>query len=116
MAEAKKTKTVAKAVPTKKRKKRRNWVLTIAVIGFSLYIAVTIVEQQIKINKARAQLSELNDTISIQKINNEELKNVADAVDSEDLSSFSDYIERMARENLDYVKNGEVVYINIAGD
>lgn len=101
---------------TKKTKKRRNWILIFALICFSLYVAVTIVDQQIKINNARTELSELNNTISIQKIKNTELKKVADAVDNDDLSSFSDYIERVAREDLDYVKNGEVVFVNIAGD
>ena len=99
-----------------KYKKRRNWVLIIALIAFSLYVVVTIVDQQIRINNAKIELEELNKTISLQNIKNEELKRVADAVDSDDLGSFSDYIERVAREDLDYVKNGEVVFINIAGD
>ena len=107
---------IGKPKLTKKTSKRRNWVLIVALVGFSLYIAVTIVDQQIKIDSAKAELSELNNTISIQKIKNEELKKVADAVDSNNLDSFSDYIERVAREDLDYVKNGEVVFINIAGD
>ncbi len=109
-------KRLSKPKLTKKAKKRRNWILIVALIGFSLYIAVTIVDQQIKINNARVELEELNNTISIGKIKNEELKKVAEAVDSDDLDSFSDYIERVAREDLDYVKNGEVVFINIAGD
>ena len=101
---------------TGKYKTRRNWVLIIALIAFSLYVVVTIVDQQIRINNAKIELEELNKTISLQNIKNEELKRVADAVDSDDLGSFSDYIERVAREDLDYVKNGEVVFINIAGD
>ncbi|MDD6488194.1 MAG: septum formation initiator family protein [Clostridia bacterium] len=105
-----------KAKPSKKSRKKRNWILYIAVVAFSLYIVVTIVNQQIQISNAKTELEELNNKISIQKIKNDELKQVADAVDSDDLDSFSDYIEKVAREDLDYVKNGEVVFINIAGD
>lgn len=116
MPEIIKKRIVGKSTLTKKSKKRRNWVLIIALIGFSLYIALMIVDQQIKISEARSELSDLNKTISLQEIKNEELKTIADSVDSDDLSSFSDYIERVARKDLDYVKNGEVVFINIAGD
>lgn len=101
---------------SKKSRKKQNWILYIAVIAFSLYIVITIVNQQIQINNAKAELEELNNKISIQEIKNEELKQVADAVDNDDLDSFADYIEKIAREELDYVKSGEVVYINIAGD
>ncbi len=105
-----------KSKVSKRTRKRRNWILYIAVIAFSLYIVVTIIDQQIQITAAKAELEELNDKISIQEIKNEELKKVADAVDKDDLDSFSDYIEKVAREDLDYVKNGEIVFINIAGD
>ena len=43
-------------------------------------------------------------------------KKVADAVDRNDDKAFSGYVEKIAREDLDYVKNGEVVFVNIAGD
>ena len=46
----------------------------------------------------------------------EELKKVADAVEHNDEEAFSNYVEKIAREDLDYVKNGEVVFVNIAGD
>ena len=36
--------------------------------------------------------------------------------EKEDYDSVADYIERVAREEMDYVKSGEVVYINIAGN
>ena len=101
---------------SKKPRKRRNWILYIAVIAFSLYIVVTIVDQQIQISNAKAELEELNNEIAIQEIKNEELKQVAEAVESDDLDMFADYIEKVAREDLDYVKSGEVVFINIAGD
>lgn len=103
---------------SKKRKHRSKsqWVLCIAVIVFILYIAVTIVEQQIQISAAQETLLAKEHELEIQKIKTQELAEVAHAVASDDLDSFSEYIEQVARKNLDYVKNGEVVFINIAGD
>ncbi len=105
-----------KAQKTRNTKRGSNWVLYIAVVAFVLYIAVTIVDQNVKIRSAQDELAELDDKISLQKIKIEELKTVAEAVEKNDLDSYSDYIERIAREELGYVKSGEVVYINIAGD
>ncbi len=117
MAEKKeKTPKKRKAVRTKKARKKLNWVLYVAVVAFVLYIAVTIVDQNVKIRNAKEKLSELDNKISIQDIKLDELKNVADAAEKDDFDSFSDYIEKIAREEMDYVKSGEVVYINIAGD
>ncbi len=102
----------------KKRKHRTKsqWILCVAVIVFILYIAVTIVEQQIQISNAQEQLTAKQHELEIQKIKTQELKEIADAVDTDDLDSFSDYIEQAARQNFDYVKSGELVFINIAGD
>ena len=116
-AVVKETKVVKKkAKKTRNVRKGSNWILYIAVVAFVLYIAVTIVDQNVKIRNAKDELAELDDKISLQKIKIDELKTVADAVEKNDLDSYSDYIEKIAREDLGYVKSGEVVYINIAGD
>ena len=112
----KKTEKKNKPVKTSKVRKKTNWILYIAVVAFVIYIAVTIVDQNVKIRKGREEISKLDNQVTIQGIKLDELKNVADAAEKEDFDSFSDYIERIARENLDYVKSGEVVYINIAGN
>lgn len=101
-----------------REKKRRSWVywvIYVTLVAFVLFVAVKIVEQNVKIQSAREELSELNNTISIQNIKLGEQKKVADAAEKDDFDSLKDTIEKKARE-LDYVKNGEIVYINIAGD
>lgn len=100
----------------RKHRTKSQWILCIAVIVFILYIAVTIVEQQIQISNAQEQLTAKQHELEIQKIKTQELKAIADAVDTDNLDSFSDYIEQTARQNFDYVKSGELVFINIAGD
>ena len=105
-----------KPVKTKKSGSKVFWIIYVAIVAVVLYIAVYVVEQRQKIQVSKEQLSALNNSISLQKIKLNELKNVADAAEKNDYDSFADYIERIAREQLDYVKSGEVVYINIAGD
>ena len=104
-----------KPVKTKSVHRKSNWILYIAVVALVLYIAVTIVDQNVKIREARQELSELNQQINLKIIELDEKKKVADAAEKNDFDSFSEYIERIARQR-DYVKPGEKVYINIAGD
>ena len=90
-------------------RKRTNWILYIAVIGIIFFIIVTIIGQNIRISNARAELADL------ENIKIDELKNVAAYAENGNFDSFSDYIERKAREEMGYVNSGEVVFINIAG-
>ena len=110
-----KPKSAKKAPKVRKVKKKVNWILYIAVVALVIYIAVVIVDQNVKIQSAREELSELDKNISLQEIKLAELKDVADYAEKDDYDAFAAYIERKARE-LDYVKSGEVVYINIAGN
>ncbi len=112
---AKKDKAVS-AVKTMTVKRKTHWVLYIAVVALIIYVAITIVEQNVKIQNAKETLSLLDNKISIQKIELSELKSVADSAEKKDYDSVADYIEKVAREEMDYVKSGEVVYINIAGN
>ena len=101
-----------------REKKRRSWVywvIYVTLVAFVLFVAVKIVEQNVKIQSAREELSELQSEINYQKINLDEQKKVADAAEKDDFDSIKDNIEKKARE-LDYVKPGEIVFYNIAGD
>ena len=107
---------VNEAVKTQTVRRKTHWMLYIAVVALVIYVAITIVEQNVKIQSAKEKLSTLDSKISIQKIELSELKTVADSAEKQDYDSVANYIERIAREKMDYVKSGEVVYINIAGN
>lgn len=109
-------KTGKKAVRTRKSKNKVNWLFCLLAAVITLYVVFMIVEQHIQINNARTELAQLEDNIFTQEQTNAELKKVADAVQNNDEEAFAGYVEKIAREDLDYVKNGEVVYVNIAGD
>ena len=96
----------------KTKKKRGSFLLRLAILFFAGYIAVSLVSQQIQINEKRRQLQEIEQQIVVQEIKNEEIKHAL----SDDDQVNEDYIEQMARENLDYAKPGECVFVNIAGN
>jgi cell division protein DivIC len=97
--------------PRKKRSKKF-WVLAVAGFAFIIYASFTIINQSIEINSRREELKSINDQLKIVEIESNYLKKVKN-YKGDDLS---DYIENIAREDLDFVKNGERVFINVSGD
>ncbi|HCR44356.1 MAG TPA: septum formation initiator [Ruminococcaceae bacterium] len=94
----------------KKQKVKKSFLLRFAIFVFAVYMVWGLVNQQIKINEKRRQLSEIKQQIQVQEIKNGEIKS---ALTSD--GDNSEYIERKAREDLGYAKPGERVFINIAG-
>ncbi|MBQ2153318.1 MAG: septum formation initiator family protein [Clostridia bacterium] len=97
---------------TKDNKKMISFIISIAVILFAFYAVVTLVDQQLKIADKKEELAELQNEIIIQEVKNDELNDVYNLEDSDNDA----YIERVAREEFDYSKQGERVFINIAGE
>ena len=111
-----KEKSAKKSHRIRKIKNNRGILVYIVLIVITLYSLFLMVDLQIRIKNAGDELTHIGDKIFTQKQKNAELKKVADAVDRNDDKAFSVYVEKIAREDLDYVKNGEVVFVNIAGD
>ncbi len=86
--------------------------LSIGLIVFAFYAVFTLVNQQVEISDKREKLEHLQEDIVVQEIRNDELKQVYELDDDENNA----YIERVAREEFDYSKQGERVFINIAGE
>ena len=97
--------------PRKKRSKKY-WILYIAGFAFLVYASFTIINQSIENNSKRDELNKIKDELNIVEIQSDYLNKVKN-YKGDDLS---DYIENIARENLDFVKNGERVFINVSGD
>ena len=86
--------------------------LYIAGFAFLVYASYTIISQSVELNSKREELAGIKHEVEIVEIKNDSLKSAKD-LKGDDLS---DYIENIAREDLDYVKNGERVFVNISGD
>lgn len=104
--------------PKRTKTKRQKWsfVLYILVAVVTVYVLFTIVGQQISIINKRTELEEIQQKVYTQEQTNAELKKVADAVKENRTDDYAGYIEDEARRKFDYVKAGEVVFVNIAGD
>ncbi len=109
-------KGAARARRTKRAKQGKNYLLYILLVIVTLYVLYMLVDQQIRISNARNELAGVEENIFTQQQTNAELKKVSDAVKNNDEDAYAGYVEKIAREELDYVKNGEVVFVNIAGD
>ena len=101
----------------KKRKKKlfskgNLAVISVALAAFTLYAVITLVGQQLKIAEKKEELEQIQDQIVLQEIKNDELNEIYNLDDDENNA----YIERVAREEFDYSKKGERVFINIAGE
>lgn len=87
-------------------------VLCVVVLVFAIYSVITLIDLYSQIGEKKNELNELNQEIKLQEIKNEEMNDLYNSSDEE----FSKYVEEIARENLDYVKEGERVFVNISGD
>jgi len=86
--------------------------IAMLAFAFAIYSVISIVGIRRQLNERRQELSEIRDEITIQEIKNDEMSKTYNLSDKER----SDYIEQLARENLDYVKEGERIFVNIAGE
>lgn len=96
----------------KNKKQKSSLLLRLAVFSFVLYAAVSLVNQQILISQKRQELDTIKQKIVVQEIKNEDMKHALQA----GTNGNSDYIERVARESLNFAKPGERVFVNIAGN
>ena len=96
----------------KRKKQRGSLLLKLAIFAFAAYIVFALVNQQVQINEKSQELADLQEQVETQKIKNEDMKHALNADEEET----KEYIEREAREDLDYAKPGERVFVNIAGD
>ena len=97
---------------TKKPKKKRNIIFGVLLVLFAAYAVVTLISQQVQINKKQSELSELEDKIIIQEVKNGEVEQVYNSSDKEN----EEYIKKIARDELGYAEPDERVFINIAGE
>ena len=110
---ADKTDTGPKEVKKPKKKHRARYILLyIAAIGFVFYAVITIINQNVTISEKRAKLSDLHQHINVVEIEANYLKKVQ-ALKGDERDK---YMEKIAKEDLGYVSDGERIFINVAGE
>ena len=92
---------------------RLAFVLVAAVaVVFLVYSLVTLIGIRSQLRERRQELSEIQEKIVVQEIKNDEMNRTYSLSEEER----SDYIEQIARDSLDYVKEGERIFVNVSGD
>ncbi len=92
-----------------KKKSPINFIITVFIVAFSVYAAVTLINKSIKIKQQQEEQVMLTEKRDKLKTKNAELKDIAESEKDED------YIASIAREQLDYVYSGEQVFKDISG-
>lgn len=95
-----------------KKQKNKYMFLKLALVAFSIYMCVVMVNQQITINKKQQELNNIRHQLEIQQNNNDNLEKVLNS----DQGETEKYIEKIARESLGLSKPGEKIFIGIAGE
>ena len=98
--------------PVKKKRKKRYLLLYLAAIGFVFYAVITIINQNVRKAEEKAKLSELQQQINVIEIQSDYLKKVLNLKGKER----AEYMEKIAKEDLGYVGEGERIFINVAGN
>lgn len=101
-----------KEIVPKKRKRGRHILIYLAIIGFVFYAVITIINQNVQIADKKSELTDLQQQISVVEIQSDYLEKVEN-YEGDDLKS---YIEKIAKDELGYVGDGERIFINVAGE
>lgn len=96
----------------KKKVKLLPLVFKLSVVAIIFYFVFMLFNQQLQINDKKRKLEQLTEKLQSQKMANSKLRDFEGA----DGETNKDYIERVARENLDLSKKGERVFINVSGN
>ena len=86
--------------------------ISLAAVAFLIYSMVSIIGIQSQIRERKSELNELKEKITVQEIKNEEMQKLYNSTGSD----FSALAEQIAHDDLDFVKEGERVFVNVSGD
>ncbi len=98
-------------------------IISVAFVVFLIYALITLLNLQVQVTEKTNELDRIEQKIAVQEDKNKEIKNVYgilskldESTDSESYNEGLKYIERIAREEYDYINKGERIFVNIAGD
>ncbi len=89
------------------------WPLKLAMFVLAGAALITLVLWQVRIADKRAELDALNQQIAVQQTRNEEIRREVDALDTQE--GMRSYVERKAREDLDFARPDERVFVDVGG-
>lgn len=101
-----------KEITPQRSKKKRHILLYLAIIGFAFYAVITIINQNVQIADKKTKLNDLKQQINVVEIQTGYLQKIQ-GYKGDDLKA---YMEKIAKEELGYISEGERIFINVAGE
>mgnify|MGYP005762139797 FL=1 len=93
----------------RRRKQKASLLLRISVICFVTYVAVTLVNMQLDVTAKRRELILLQQSVEQQKLENKETERMLQ------MGENREYIERIARDKLEFAYPDEKIIIDVSG-
>ena len=93
---------------TKKKSRKFSYILMLVIIPFCLYLAVSMVSLVQDIKATKAEITAVNTANAQLAAENDSLRN------SMESGNIDKYVERIARDEMEYVKPGERVYYDVS--
>ncbi|WRS28234.1 septum formation initiator family protein [Oscillospiraceae bacterium MB08-C2-2] len=93
-----------------KKKQTKNLIVRLMLLAFVIYASVVLIDMQVSVGQRKKELAQLQVQYEQQRIANKELERQLAIGDDKD------YIERVARDKLDYVAPEERVFIDVSGN
>ena len=97
-------------VDEKNKKKKKSFLLRLAFLVVFAYVLIVFVNQQMTISQKQSQYNDLTTQLSNQELANEELKALNET------ENIAAYVEKIARNTLNFVFPGETIFVNISGN
>ena len=93
----------------RRRKQKASLLPRISVICFVTYVAVTLVNMQLDVTAKRRELILLQQSVEQQKLENKETERMLQ------MGENREYIERIARDKLEFAYPDEKIIIDVSG-
>ena len=100
---------MSKTRETKKSHGLSGLIVKLAVAAAAVYLVFTIISGQMQVSDKRRQLNEITTRVTLQMEENAELQRMMNADDDKA------FVERMARERIQYARPKERVFIDLTG-
>lgn len=92
----------------KTKKRKTSFLLALGAFALAGYFAITLIQLQIQISEKKETLAQIQAQYNEKIAENEELEKIVEDGNEDE------YMERIARDSLGYVKPGEKVYYDIS--
>lgn len=92
-----------------KKERKHSFIVSFSIVALCAYFAISLITIHKDINNTKKEIAEVQQSYNQQVAENEKIK---DYVDSGEIDK--EYVEKIARDELGYVKSGERVYYDIS--